>query len=103
MRVESIVDDHAGCAEVAGELAVEAVEDGALRHNLRGLSANILGARLVNDVTVVLDNICVQKRFNKSKFHNSYYRWQMVRKGSSAGERVHSNSLMSSPQDDLHI
>ena len=59
MRVQSIVDDHAAGSEVTRELSVEAVEDGALGHNLRGFSTNILCACLVDDVTVVLDNICV--------------------------------------------
>ena len=57
VRVEAVVLDHAGPAQVQRKLAVEAVEDGPFRHDACGVRAHTLRARLVNDVRVVLDDI----------------------------------------------
>ena len=60
VAVQTIVGGHAWGGKVCRELAVEAVEDGALRRDLSSLSANILVAGLVDDVRVVLDYVCTE-------------------------------------------
>ena len=44
------------------ELAVKAVQDGSLGSDLGSLSADVLRTRLVDDVGVVLDYICMHNR-----------------------------------------
>ena len=61
VRVESVVGDHASCAKVARELAIETVKDWALWNNLGCLSSNSLSTRLIDNVCVVLDDICLFK------------------------------------------
>ena len=56
--VEAVVGGHARRGQVARELAVEAVQDGALRRDLGSLSAHILRARLVDDLVVAANDIC---------------------------------------------
>lgn len=60
VAVEAVVGGHARRGQVCGELSVEAVQDGALRRHLRGLSAHVLRTRLVDDVRVVLNYVCTE-------------------------------------------
>ena len=60
--VQAIVGDHASLAQVRRELAVEAMEDGALRRDLGGLRTKVLSASLVDDRGVVLNDICNRQK-----------------------------------------
>ena len=56
--VEPVVGRHARRGQVGRELSVETVEGGSLRGDLASLSTNGLGASLVNNVGVGLDDVC---------------------------------------------
>ena len=60
--VQTIVGDHASLAQMRRELAVEAMEDRALRSDLGGLSTEVRSASLVDDSGVVLNDICNRQK-----------------------------------------
>ena len=68
MGVKAIVGDHASLAQVWRELAVEAMEDGALRRDLLGLSTKVRSASLVDDRGIVLNDICNRQKSQRVKF-----------------------------------
>ena len=60
--VQAIVGDHTSLAQMRRELAIEAMEDRALRRDLGGLSTKVRSARLVDDRGVVLNDICNRQK-----------------------------------------
>ena len=60
--VQAIVGDHASLAQMRRELAVEAMEDRALRRDLGGLSTEVRSASLVDDSGVVPNDICNRQK-----------------------------------------
>ena len=65
VAVESVVGGHTCRGQVRREFAVEAVQDGSLRGDLRRFSSHILRTRLVDDLVVAGDDIC-NRRNNKN-------------------------------------